>query len=50
MRYLLEIILEWIAAADIYTDFIVLLQLFKTDNRAWVTITIFSILAPFFAC
>jgi hypothetical protein len=27
MRHSLETILEWIAAADLYTDFIVLLQL-----------------------
>ena len=50
MRSLLEIILEWIAAADLFTDVLVLLQLLQTENRAWVTITIFSMLAPFFAC
>lgn len=50
MRSSLETILEWIAAADLYTDFVVLNQLLHTDHRAWSTITIFSLLAPFFAC
>ena len=50
MRGSLETILEWIAAADLYTDVFVLLQLLQTDNRAWSTVTIFSLLAPFFAC
>ena len=50
IRNLLETILEWIAAADIYSDIVVLLQLLQTDYKGWVTITIFSVVAPFFAC
>ena len=50
LRSILETVLEWIAAADLYTDILVLLQLLNTRHRAWTTITIFSLLAPFFAC
>lgn len=50
MRKFMETVLEWIAAADIITDFIVLVQLFHTTHDAWTTITLFSMLAPFFAC
>ena len=51
MRGLLETILEWIAGADIFTDMIVLNQLLSTNqHRAWSTVTIFSLIAPFFAC
>jgi len=50
MRHSLETILEWIAAADLYTDVIVFLQLASTEHHAWTVITIFSLLAPFFAC
>lgn len=50
MRNLIETLLEWIAAADLYTDIIVYLQLYNTEHRAWATITIFSMLAPLFAC
>ena len=50
MRGLLEVTLEWIAAADLYTDFVVLIQLIYTEHRAWTTITIFSMIAPFLSC
>lgn len=50
MRNLLETTLEWIATADLYTDLIVLIQLAQTEHRAWTTITIFSMVAPFLAC
>lgn len=50
LRRLLETILEWIAAADLYTDLIILIQLLNTHHNGWSTITIFSMLAPFFAC
>lgn len=50
LRTSLETLLEWIAAADLYTDILVFLQLLDTDFHAWTTITIFSLLAPFFAC
>lgn len=50
MRKSLETILEWIAAADLYTDIIILEQLLGTPHHAWSTITIFSMVAPFFAC
>ena len=50
MRTLLETVLEWIAAADLYTDFLVLMQLLNTKHHAWTTLTIFSMVAPFFAC
>lgn len=50
LRSLLETVLEWIAAADLYTDVIVFLQLLNSPHHAWTTMTIFSLLAPFFAC
>ena len=50
MRNILETTLEWIATADLYTDLIVLIQLAQTEHRAWTTITIFSMIAPFLAC
>lgn len=50
LRHTLETILEWIAAADLYTDALVFYQLLQTEHHAWTTITIFSLLAPFFAC
>lgn len=49
-RTILETILEWIAAADLYTDLLVLMQLLNTSHHGWTTITVFSMLAPFFAC
>ena len=50
LRHTLETILEWIAAADLYTDILILAQLLRTEHHGWTTITIFSLLAPFFAC
>ena len=50
MRKSLETILEWIAAADLFSDANILLQLMATDHHAWTTITIFSLVSPFFAC
>ena len=50
LRHSLETLLEWIAAADLYTDFYVFMQLLQTWHHAWTTITIFSLLAPFYAC
>lgn len=50
MRTFLETVLEWIAAADLYTDVLVLMQLLNTKHHAWTTLTIFSMVAPFFAC
>lgn len=49
-RSILETILEWIAAADLYTDIIILVQLLHSSHRAWTTVAIFGMLAPFFAC
>jgi hypothetical protein len=34
----------------LYTDVLVFLQLLNTEHHGWTTITIFSMLAPFFAC
>lgn len=45
-----ETVLEWIAAVDLITDSIVLMQIAQTEHHAWTTITVFSLLAPFFAC
>lgn len=50
MRNAFETVIEWIAVADFYTDMLVLLQLCRTEHHAWTTITVFSMLAPFFAC
>jgi hypothetical protein len=50
LRKSLETILELIAAADLYTDLVILVQLFCTVHHAWSTITVFSMLSPFFAC
>ena len=50
LRTILETILEWISAADLYTDILIFVQLLNTVHYAWTTITIFSMLAPFFAC
>lgn len=50
MRTTMETVLEWIAAADLVTDMYVLYQLGQTEHHAWTTITVFSLLAPLFAC
>lgn len=50
MRSGFETVIEWLAAADFYTDILVLVEIFKTPHHAWTTITLFSMLAPFFAC
>lgn len=46
----METFLEFIALGDLFTDMLVFLQLYDSEHRAWTTITIFSMLAPFFAC
>lgn len=50
MRHAFETVIEWIAVADFYTDIVVLWQLGQTEHHAWTTITLFSMIAPFFAC
>jgi len=50
LRTLLETVLEWISAADLYTDLLIFIQLWQTEHYAWTTITLFSMLAPLFAC
>lgn len=50
IRTTVETLLELISVGDIYTDMVVLISLYETVHRAWTTITMFSMLAPFFAC
>lgn len=50
MRNAFETVIEWIAVADFITDMLVLFQISQTEHHAWTTITLFSMLAPFFAC
>lgn len=50
LRTLLETVLEWISAADLYTDLLIFIQLLHSPHFAWTTITLFSMLAPLFAC
>lgn len=50
MRNAFETVIEWIAVADFITDMLVLVQISQTEHHAWTTITLFSMVAPFFAC
>lgn len=47
---LLELALEWLSLLDFASDALVLYQLWQTANTAWLTVTVISLLAPFFIC
>ena len=50
LKYVIEVLLEWISVADLYTDILVLVQLAHTEHIAWTAITVVTMIAPLFAC
>jgi hypothetical protein len=47
---LLTLGLELVAAADLYTDTVILLKMYRHDHMAWATATVVMMVSPYLVC